>query len=180
MQPRLGAGCMSLAVLLLPALAQSQTAPTQGAVPVRATIASGCRVSGSEQLTTGIDFGLLDFGSRPSLFATPLTAQAQGSLGTVQLTCSGVVSAQVSISTGAQPNGQQRQLASGAQRIPYQLYADAAFNSPYVGATALSLSISPTGAAATVELPIHGRIQPTPGGYPPGQYTDQVQITISW
>lgn len=169
-----------LVVLLLPVLSHSQSAPTQGALQVHATITSGCRVVGSERLTDGIDFGTLDFGTVPSLFNTTLAAQAQSSLGVVELTCSGVTSAQVAISTGAQPNGQQRQLASGANRVPYQLYADAGFATAFVGATPVAVSISPSGAAATVALPIHGRIQATPGGYAAGQYSDQVQITISW
>jgi len=170
-------GCMAA---WLPAVAAALPAPTHGVLQVTARIESGCRVVGQLAQAQTVEFGSLDFGSQPSIFAVPLTAQSQGPAGTLQLTCIGIVSANVAIGTGLHANGSQRQLASGANRVAYDLYADSNLSLPFDGAVPRSVAISPSGSAATVSLPIYGRIQPTPGGYAAGSYQDDVQVTVSW
>ncbi|MGD9944852.1 MAG: spore coat U domain-containing protein [Burkholderiaceae bacterium] len=169
------------AVALVPLSASAQpAAPTTGLLQARASIVSGCRVSGQESAVTGLDFGTLDFGSHPSLFGVPLTAQAQGPSGVIRLQCSGVVSATVTVGVGAAALGNQRRLSSGLHRIPYQLYADVNYNTPFIGTAPLAVLVPGGGGAAQVDLPIYGRIEPAPGGYPVGHYADQVQISVSW
>ncbi|MEJ0036563.1 MAG: spore coat U domain-containing protein [Gammaproteobacteria bacterium] len=165
---------------MLPVAALGQSAPTTGVLHVTATIASGCRIADQLRLTQGIDFGTLDFGAYPSIFANALTAQSHAAMGTLQLTCVGIVSANVSIGTGLHASGNQRQLANGTHRVAYELYADSGFNLPFAGTTPRTVAVSPNGSVATVNLPIYGRVQPMPGGYVPGSYQDDVQITVSW
>jgi spore coat protein U-like protein len=160
--------------------ALGQSAPTSGTLEVRATIESGCRVSGQDEQISDVDFGTLAFGAWPSLFTTTLTAQAQGPAGTIEIRCNGVSSAAVTIGAGLNPDGAQRQLASGADRVPYDLYADAAFSEPFAAASQRTLPMSADGGIATASLPIYGKVEPGIGGYPPGLYSDVVQITVSW
>lgn len=174
-----GARCVAV-LLFLPVIAFGQSAPTTGTLQVSAQILSGCRVVGQRMQTTGIDFGTVDFGSHPSIFVAPLTARSQGPLGTLQLTCIGIVSASVSISAGMHAQGNQRQLASGVNRVPYDLYADGSFNVPFTAAAERTLVVSPTGSVATVDLTIYAKVHSTPGGYATGSYQDNVQITVSW
>ncbi len=169
------------ALAACPGLAAAQPqAPTTGLLQARAAIVSGCRVSGQELAGSGVDFGTLDFGTHPSLFPAPLTAQAQGASGMVRLLCSGVVSASVAVGTGSAAQGNQRRLSNGLHRIPYQLYADANYNSPFMGTAPQTVLVPGGGGAAQVDLPIYGRIEPVAGGYPAGHYADQVQVTVSW
>lgn len=160
-------------------VATAQMAPTTGVLQVTARVESGCRVAGQSQ-ATGVDFGALDFASHPSLFKVPLTAQSQLSMGMLRLQCVGVVSANVSIDVGMHAAGDQRRLASGAQRVPYDLSTDAAGLEPFDGSTPRGVPISATGELAVVDLPVYGRVPPAVGGYSPGSYQDSVQVTVSW
>jgi len=166
--------------VLLPAMGLGQSAPTTGVLQVTARIDTGCRVVGQQTQTSGLDFGALDFGTYPSLFAVALTARSQGPAGTLQLTCNGITTANVSIGTGLYANGNQRRMASGVNRVAYDLYADSGLSLPFSGATPRAITVSPGGGTATVDLPIYGRVAPLPGGYAAGSYQDDVQITVSW
>lgn len=171
-------GC-SLAALL-PTLALGQSAPTTGTLQITARIEAGCRVVGHMNQTSGLDFGTLNFGSHPSIFPVALTAQSQGPSGTVQLTCSSVVNANVSVSTGQYAIGNQRRMANGANRVAYDLFADSGFVLPFTGTTPRAIAVSASGSTATVSLPIYGRVAPFAGGHPAGNYQDDVQITVTW
>jgi spore coat protein U-like protein len=171
---------LCLSVLCAPTPVLADAAPTTGVLLATATIAPGCRVVGQMLATTTADFGSLNFGTVPSLFRTAITAQSVGPSGMVQLTCSGEVSVDVSISTGLYASGNQRQLGSGTKRVPYDLYIDSGLTNQFSGATVRTLAISPTGLTTTVNMPIYGRIQANPGAYSPGVYSDTVQITIAF
>jgi spore coat protein U-like protein len=175
------AGVLTLAWVsrgLVPA-ALAQTAPTTGVLQVSARVESGCRIAGQWQ-ASGVDFGDLDFGVYPSLFTQPLTAQAQLSMSTLQLQCVGVTSAYLTIDAGMHAVSNQRRLASGANFVPYDLFFDAAASEPLSIDTPRSVPISGTGALAVVDLPVYGKVAPATGGYPPGVYQDNVQVTVSW
>jgi spore coat protein U-like protein len=171
---------LCLSVLAMPTLVLADAAPTTGVLLATATIEPGCRVVGQMLATTSVDLGSLNFGTLPSLFRTAITAQSVGPSGTVQVTCSGAVSVDVTISTGLFASGNQRQLGSGANRVPYDLYIDSGLTNIFNGATARTLAISPVGATTTLNMPIYGRIQANPGAYAPGTYHDTVQITVAW
>ncbi len=168
------------AAMLLPAIAAAQTAPSSGVLQVTARIESGCRVVGQLAQTQTLEFGSLDFGSHPSIFTVPLSAKSQGPAGTLQLTCIGIASVSVSVGTGLHASGNQRYLASGPDRVAYDLYADAELSLPFDNGTSRSIAISPDASAATVDLSIYGRIQPVSGGHAAGSYEDQVQIVVAW
>jgi spore coat protein U-like protein len=169
-----------LLALLLPVTVQADAAPTTGTLLATATIEPGCRVVGQLLAITSIDLGSLNFGTLPSLFTTAVSAQSSGPSGILQVICTGAISVDVSISTGLHASGSQRQLASGANRVPYNLYVDSGLTTQFNGATARTLAVSPIGATTTLNMPIYGRIQPNPGVYAAGTYTDTVQITVTW
>lgn len=177
-------GSLGLALLALcctpEAPASAQPAPTQGVVQVRAQVVSGCRVSTRPDLIANLDFGTLDFGRQPALFGTALTARSQGEGGVLRLRCTGVPGVQVTVGLGLHPDGNQRRLNAGPHHVPYALYADAAFSQAYEGYAPRALPVSPGGEEAEFELAIYGRIDPVPGGYPAGLYSDRVGITVSW
>ncbi len=169
-----------LCALSIPMLARSEPAPTTGVIQVTAQVVSGCRVNTQPELTAGLDFGSLDFGRQPSLFGVALTARALSNGSAIRLRCTGVPSINVSVGLGLDPEGDQRRLSAGVHKVPYQLYADGSFSQPFVGSMPRSLTVAPDGREAELELGIFGRISPIPGGYPAGQYSDQVGITVSW
>jgi spore coat protein U-like protein len=173
---RAGAIGSVTSALFLCAVVGAAPAPTTGVLEVSARIESGCRIVG-QPATSGVDFGELNFGTYPSLFNQPLIAQAQAPSSTLQLRCVGVSSAQVTIGAGMNSLGNQRRLESAGQYVPYDLFADAAASQPFSVNTARSVSIAGT---APVELTVFGRVLPTLGGYAPGIYQDQVQVTVSW
>src|SRR5690606_9580929 len=117
---------------------------------------------------------------QPPAFRAALAEQALSDASAIRLRCSGISSVNVSVGLGLDPQGSQRRLSAGADKVPYQLYADASFSQPFVGSTPRSLVFTPSGNEGELELPIFGRIDPSPGGYPAGHYSDQVAITVSW
>jgi spore coat protein U-like protein len=172
-------GAVLCAALITASAARAQPAPTTGVLQVTAQIESGCRVVG-QSAVTGVDFGELDFGTHPSLFNQTLTAQSQLGMGTLQLRCVGVTSANVTVDAGTHAVGNQRRLGSGTSYVPYELFLDSAGAVPLSVNTARSVPISVSGELTVVDLPVYGRVPPTVGGYAPGAYADLVQITVSW
>jgi spore coat protein U-like protein len=186
MMSRIAPKLRELSVLLMlggafvaPRAAVAQAAPTTGVLQVSARLESGCRVVGQPQ-ASGVDFGTLDFASQPSLFRHVLSAQAQLSMGTLQLQCVGVTSVSVAVGVGMHADGNQRRMFSGASYVPYDLYADSSGANPFVGSTPHAVSVSTDGSFAVVDLPVFGRVTPAIGGYSPGVYQDSVQVTVTW
>lgn len=159
----------------------AEPAPGTGVAHVRAAIDSGCRISGQEHALTVLDLGALAFGTVPSIFTAPITAQSQGGPGgTIELRCNGVESVDVSIGPGLRSINGQRRLGSGTAHVPYGLYADSAFNEPFLISSPRSMLVSPGGGSASASFVIFGRILPHPGGFTPGAYSDVVEVTIAW
>lgn len=159
--------------------AHADSAPTTHVLNVTARIDSGCRVVGQSQVT-GVDFGELDFGHYPSIFAQPLTAQAKLSSATLKLQCVGVTSAYLTIDGGMHAVGSQRRLESGGNYVPYELFLDQAGAEALSIDTPRSVPFPEDGGSDGIELPVYGRVPPASGGYAPGSYQDLVQVTVSW
>lgn len=177
---RAGTQWLLIAGLLIGALSVAAPAPTTGTLDVQAILESGCRVDGQPLATSGADFGELDFDRHPSLFKQPLTAQSQLASSTLQLKCVGIVSAQITVGAGMHVNGGQRYLESGGEYVPYDLFLDGAASQPLSVNIPRSVPIAANGALTIVDLSVFGRVPPSVGGYVPGIYRDQVQVTVSW
>jgi spore coat protein U-like protein len=99
--------------------------------------------------------------------------------GSVSVNCTSGVSYTVALNGGAQnaATATTRQMASGANRITYGLYRDAARRQGWF-TTAGSTKIG-TGTGSAQLLPVYGRVSPqaTPT---PGNYADTVVVTVTY
>lgn len=131
---------------------------------VQATVAPACTVNPAT-----LAFGSYDpYGANA---AAPLDAQAA-----IDIACTRNTPWTVGLGTGNNPLGAMRQMASGAQRLQYQLYSDSGRATVWdgiatVGGTATSV--------APVSLPVYGRV---PAGQIviAGPYADAVTSTINF
>jgi spore coat protein U-like protein len=142
----------------------NQARTDQVVMQVSAIIAPACTIGA----------GTLAFGGYDPIgvnAATPLDAQ-----GTFQVACTRNTVYAVGLGPGSFASGATRQMASGAQRLAYELYSDPGRTAVWSGASAVpgtAPSISP------VTLTVYGRI-PGGQGVVPGAYADTVQSTINF
>jgi spore coat protein U-like protein len=190
---RCGARLLAPLVLLGGALVFAVPAAAQGTlsgtVAATLTLTSSCLISG-DSVTSGANFGTLDFGTAPANFTGSLTTQATGGAGgpgQTQIVCSpDVEGVDVSVDAG-QHAGQgaavgdgARALASGAAFVPYDVYSTSSFTTAFpVDGSVVSVPIDTAGAA--FDLPLFARINKTsPAALPAGTYTDSLAITIAF
>ncbi|HSN91504.1 MAG TPA: spore coat U domain-containing protein [Anaeromyxobacteraceae bacterium] len=131
---------------------------------VRSSVAAACTIAA----------GTLSFGSYDPLgvnAVSPLDAQ-----GTFQVACTRNTGYTVGLGPGGFAAGTVRQMASGAQRLQYELYADPGRTSPWT-ATATVGGTAPS--TAPVTLTVYGRV-PAGQPAPAGAYADTVQSTINF
>ncbi len=163
-----------------------------GQLNAQMVLQSGCIVSGAPGAgSTGVNFGTLDFGTRPSTFTGVVTTTASGGAGgagATQIVCSpDVTSLTVSVSAGNNA-GQGATVGTGARAmkfgassyLPYDVYSDAGMTTPYpTSGSTLAVSLPGTGAA--IALPVYGRINKTSlNALAAGTYTDVLQVTLAW
>jgi spore coat protein U-like protein len=118
--------------------------------------------------------GTLAFGAYDPIVAnaiTPLDAQ-----GTFQIACTRNTSWSVALGQGNFAAGAVRRMASGAQRLAYELYRDAGRTAVWSAAGTVN-GTAPSSAPIT--LTVYGRI---PAGQPvtQGNYADTVQSTVNF
>lgn len=115
----------------------------------------------------------LDFGTTTTL-ASLIDAQTN-----VSVTCSGTLPYRISLGNGLYgTSATTRKMGSGANRITYSLYRDAARTLNW-GSTLGTDTLSGTGTGAAVSVPIYGRV-PAQALPVPGTYTDTVTMTITY
>lgn len=180
---------IALAVCAAAILATASPAYAQlsGTLRAELELTSACTIAGGTE-TSGVDFGVLDFGTHPATFVGLLQAQAAGTSGLTQIVCSADLSeVTITINGGANPGegagigDGPRALADGSGSfVPYEVYATADTSSAYpVGGSGVTVEIPTPGEPFT--LPIFGRINKTsPNGLPAGSYADTLQVTISF
>ncbi|MGU3416229.1 spore coat protein U domain-containing protein [Enterobacteriaceae bacterium C34A] len=169
----------------------AQAVTSLGTIAATLTLTNGCLINGSPS-QSGINFGTLDFGTRPATFST-LTTQLTGASGgnsfTVQCTTSSYT---VTITGNANstapgtvvgtPGTPGRYLISttnATQGVAYSLYSDSGYNNVITNGAALPIA-STTGGVDSYTL--YGRIQ---GGgnsvtVVPGTYTDTINVSVNY
>jgi len=169
----------------------AQAVDSVGSIAATLTLTNGCLINGSPS-QTGINFGTLNFGSRPATFST-LTTQLTGASGgnsfsiqcttasyTVQVTSNTNTTTPTGGTIGT-PGTPARYLMNAANTtgVAYSIYSDAAFNN-------VIANNAPIPAATTVDgvsnYTLYGRIQ---GGgnsvtVAPGVYTDTINVSVSY
>lgn len=176
----------AMALTCLPAIAHAQLSGTLG---VQLTLTTACAVT-TTSATSSLNFGTVNFGTRPATFTGVLTAQPTGGLGgggTTQVVCSPDISSMsVAVDAGSHAGeggsvgAGARAMASGSDYVPYDLYSSSGYTTAYpTNGTPVSINVASPGTAFS--LPIFGRVNKTSAApLQPGTYTDTVQVTISW
>lgn len=163
----------------LPAMAPAATPiATTAAFSVNAAVSAGCLVVGNPSQTTGVGFGMLDFGSRSAIASGTSTATLGMSAGSMaQIQCTPGTAATVTLDGGQNALGSQRRMKFGANNyLAYSLYTSASMATPLPPNVGVAVDTS----AGTLTLPVYG-VATLPGsGLPAGQYTDTVQVLFSW
>ena len=176
----------------LTAVTAQASGSLSGQLNAQMVLQAGCIISGAAGGgTTGLNFGMLDFGMQPSTFTGVLTASASGGAGgagATQIVCSPDVTAlTVSVSAGNNAGqggsvgvGSRAMKFGSSSYLPYEVYSDAALTTPYPTA-ASTVGITLPGTGAAFPLPVFGRINKTSAAaMASGTYTDVLQVTLSW
>lgn len=185
----------ALALLATAALG-AQAATLTGSLTASITLASSCLVVGAPGATTGINLGTLDFGSWPATFTGVMTATPSGGVsGSItQLLCSPDVTGISLTVNGGQNAGQGGSTVGVGSRsmrgvsasgivayLPYEIYSDAGFATPFpVGTAVAGLAIPATGLA--ISLPLFARVNKSVSGaaLPAATYSDTLVITLNY
>lgn len=168
--------CAGLLFAMAPAMAN-----VSGSMSVLLTLENGCIISGSSAPLGAVDFGTMDFGIAPTLFANDLQAQAVLSGTPVQLECSAGVDLNIQVGSGQNESGGIRRLAAGGNYVQYRLYtqANGAGEEYAIGGAALDLSAIVPAGGGTFDLPIYGLISQQ-ADLLAGSYSDLVSITLTF
>lgn len=160
-------------------LAQAATPiATTATFAVNAVVSTGCLVVSNPSQVSGINFGMLDFGSQSAVSGATATAWlSAGGGGMAQVQCTAGANVTVTFDGGLNAVGSQRRLKMGTNNyLPYNLYTSSAMTTPELPGVGIPLN---TNAGATT-LPVYGVALPPATGLPGGQYTDTVQVTLTW
>ncbi len=172
----------------LPAAAQTLS----GTMLAQIQLTAGCMIAGSSGAATGVDFGLMDFGTWPSTFVGVATATASGGegvAGPTQIVCSpDVLGINIEVGPGSYQGlgggigtgTRAMRNGSTAAYIPYDVYRDTSYLQAYPTAAAVTGIPVPANGAAFA-LPVYGRVNKTsPVALPAGVYSDTLQITLTY
>ncbi|MDB5895140.1 MAG: hypothetical protein JWQ88_2671 [Rhodoferax sp.] len=164
---------------LLPGVSAAVTPiPTTATFAVNATVQSGCMVVGNPVQSSGIAFGLLDFGTQSAVSGAVSTASMGASGGSMaQVQCTPGAAVSVAIDAGLHAVGAQRRLKTVTNHyLPYALFVSSTMATPYPPGVNVPIA---TGSNA-INLPVYGVATPPGAGLPAGQYNDTVQVVFSW
>lgn len=179
---------LAAGMLAWPTVAGTLTGTLQSQIQLTA----GCVIAGSSGNAAGVNFGLLDFGTKPSTFTGIVNATASGGEGVsgpTQIVCSpDVLGISIQVGPGSYA-GQGGSIGAGnramrngstAAYIPYDVFRDAGHSQAYpTGAAVTGITVPANGVAFA--LPIYGQINKSdPSALPAGMYTDTLQITLTY
>jgi spore coat protein U-like protein len=139
------------------------------------TLVCSCNVA-----TTSLAFGAHN----------PLLAANHDSTGNVRVSCSGVagllIPVTVAIGAGTSGSMAARQMASGGQRLNYNIYTTSGYTTVWgdaSGATSTvggSITLNALGIGAPLDFSVYGRIFGSQASVPPGSYTDTLVVTLTY
>ena len=150
--------------------ASSYAATTTATMTVSSSVLTACT------MTTGdLAFGTYD----------PSTQADVNGTATITSTCTLGGGAVITLSQGTNPGidssdtSPLRQMADGANRLKYNLYADDDFLAVFGNTEATGQNVTGTGSAVTTT--VHGKIVGTENaGTPAGTYADGVLVTLTY
>lgn len=134
-------------------------------IGVNATSPSGC----SMNITSASN---MDFGTTSSLNKEVNSSSA------IQLECPSNTQWQLALNNGLNAVGTTRRMRNQSNYVRYELYQDSARTKRW-GNTANSDTYTGNGGAATIVVPVYGRV-PTQSNVPAGSYSDTITVTLSY
>lgn len=159
-------------VLLVSGFAMNASAATETAnMTVDATISANCTIS-----TTAVNFGAYD----------PIVTHKSTALtgtGSVTTTCTNGASAYITLgqgsnaATGSTDAAPERQMASGTDRLAYQLYSESTRTTVWGNTSTTGLADTGTGAESTKT--VYGSVA-AGQNMPAATYTDTVVATVTF
>lgn len=169
-------GVWGLCSSTVPALHAATPIPTTASFTVNATVSSGCWVVGNTTQTSGIGFGLLDFGSHPAIQAGNYDATIGMAGSPAQVQCTPGATVTLTVDGGQNALAGQRRMRFGSHYLPYNL------STLPGGGTAIQpgVAFSVDASAGPTLLPVYGRAIAPGAGLPAGAYTDTLQVVFSW
>ena len=160
---RTTARALVTAAALAGAPAMASAASTSATFTVTATVVDACSVS-----ATNLAFGTYN-PNLPTDTAATSTLSVNCTLGTPYT---------VSLDSGAHALGSSRRMASGSNRLAYELYRDAAATLVF-GTLAGALNVSGVGLGVAASHTVYGVI-PKGQAAASGSYTDTVTVTVDY
>jgi spore coat protein U-like protein len=130
---------------------------------VTALVGTSCSVSAAD----------LAFGTYDPTAVTDATTTS-----TINVTCSLLTPYTISLNTGTFASGSARRMGSGASRLGYEIYRDAAQTGIF-GTVAATLGVSGVGTGLAIPTTIYGKI-PKNQVVTPGSYADQITVTVDY
>jgi spore coat protein U-like protein len=173
--------CLAASVLSLAMASSAQAATTvTGQITASLILINSCQVNGTAAGASGNNFGTLNFGTSPSLFATANSQVLGGTGSALSVLCSSGTTPVITVMAGThdgQSPGGSRALGDGVGNfVPYDFYTDAGFSQLLAIGGTITLAAS-TGVAQTVN--IYGRAVGK-AGLPAGTYTDTVAVQLTF
>ncbi|WP_085690074.1 MULTISPECIES: spore coat protein U domain-containing protein [unclassified Pseudomonas] len=169
---------LSLLGLTLASSINAATTVT-GQITSSLILISSCQVNGSGG-STGLNFGVLNFGTANSLFTTATGQVLGGGGGALSILCSAGTTPTVKVRAGAHdglsPGGTRALYDGVANYVPYDLYTDAGHSQLLAIDGVINLAAS-TGVAQTVN--IYGQAVGK-AGLPAGTYTDTISVELTF
>jgi spore coat protein U-like protein len=170
--------CVAMGTALMSSVPAHAAGTANSNLAVNASVASNCTIS-----TTAVAFGAYD----------PIVtnaATALGGTGSIVVACTKASIPVIGLGLGATPNGVIRQMASGTERLPYELYQPSTnVAGAACGAVGTGIVWGTSGAAELTTLAAPGKAARTynvcgaiPGGadVAVGAYADTVIATVTF
>ena len=120
----------------------------------------------------------------------PLVASADDSAGTVRVSCDGIaglaIPYTISLGAGTSSSIADRKMASGANRLSYNVYTSAAYatvvGDGVSGGTTLSgtIALNVLGLSTPQDWTLYGRIPGSQKTVAPGNYADTLTLTLTY
>ncbi|MGL4859764.1 MAG: Csu type fimbrial protein [Enterobacteriaceae bacterium] len=164
---------MTLLVVTLSLISAGATTTKTATITVAVTVQPSCTAGTTVQ--GNVSFGTLNFGTYSSL-SRIITATGTQNAGAIQVQCTVGTNYKIVMGTGSNSSTvNPRYLASGANKISYNLYSDNAFQNIWDNVT----GVSRVATGQQEWVPVYALVpsQSTPAA---GTYSDSVQVTVSW
>ncbi|MFT5644415.1 MAG: spore coat protein U-like protein [Janthinobacterium sp.] len=170
---------LAIAWLAIPGVVLADPVTAIKAMLVTAEIKAGCVIALDPGQTTGLDFGLLDFGVQPSVLIGELGAAVTAGTAAVVFQCTPGLALSVTLGAGNHASASQRRLANAGNTgfVPYAMYSDAAHIYPLAAGVATPVPLAAGGALSF--LPLFG-VATLDGTHAAGAYSDVIAVTLSW